>query len=257
MIRQGVKSVIDSQTTWELCGEAANGRTALELVHTLKPDIAILDISMPELNGLDATRILKAESPRTKVLILTMHDSESLADEVLKAGACGYLLKSDAAELLPIAIEALASGKNFLTPKISNNVNGQNLRATTALPIGGMQRFRLTPRERQIVQLLAEGKTNKETAETLGISLGTVETHRKNILGKLQLHCTADLVRYANHPSSQPGRAGQFFAVGKGIRVALATLIIKERPPPRRLEFLRMDCSHAIFHSGPYTIPVC
>lgn len=195
LVRQGVKAVIESQRAWELCGEADNGRTAVELARKHKPEIAVLDITMPELNGLDVTRQIRIDSPKTKVLILTMHDSEVLADEVLQAGAKGYLLKSDAAELLPKAIETLVAGKNFLTPKMSGN--GARKPMPTASPDEIVPRFRLTPRERQIVQLLAEGKPNKEVAYVLEISLDTVETHRKNILNKLRLRTTADLVRYA------------------------------------------------------------
>jgi DNA-binding NarL/FixJ family response regulator len=194
-IRQGVRAVIESQRSWELCGEADNGRTAVELARKLKPEIAVLDITMPELNGLDVTRQIKIASPKTKVLILTMHDSEALADEVLLAGARGYLLKSDAAELLPKAIETLVAGKNFLTPKMTGNGDPKLAPPDSSEEI--VPRFRLTPRERQIVQLLAEGKANKEVAHALEISLDTVETHRKNILNKLHLRSTADLVRYA------------------------------------------------------------
>lgn len=195
LIRQGVKAVIENQRRWKLCGEADNGRDAIELARRHKPEIAVLDITMPELNGLDVTRILKTASPKTKVLILTMHDSEALADEVIQAGARGYLLKSDAAELLPAAIETLAAGKNFLTPKITGPAPRKPV--TTGSKNETSLRFRLTPRERQIVRLLAEGKANKEVADTLEISLGTAETHRKNILNKLQARSTADLVRYA------------------------------------------------------------
>jgi DNA-binding NarL/FixJ family response regulator len=197
LIRQGVKAVIESHKSWKLCGEADNGRSAVELARKLKPDIAVVDITMPGLNGLDVTRTLKTASPQTKVLILTMHDSESLAEEVLQVGACGYLLKSDAAELLPKAIAALAADKTFVTPKISRNGAGNHGPAASTPQDQPTPRFRLTPRERQIVQLLAEGKSNKETAEALNISHATIETHRKNILTKLKLRCTADLVRYA------------------------------------------------------------
>ena len=197
MIRQGVRSVIDAQPGWELCGEADNGRTAVELAKSLSPDIAVLDITMPGLNGVDAIRVLKTESPLTKVLILTMHDSESLAEEVILAGGYGYLLKSDAAELLPKAIEQLATGGRFLTSKFSLPPGGPHSKPERLLQNPQAVRFRLTPREREIVQHLAEGKSNKQVADSLGISLGTVETHRKNILGKLNLHSTADLVRYA------------------------------------------------------------
>ena len=197
LVRQGVRSVIEGQKTWTLCGEADNGRTAVELAKRLKPDIAVLDVSMPKLSGLDAVRILKTQLPKTKVLILTMHDSDSLADELLAAGAHGYLLKSDAAELLPKAIGALMAGKTFLTPKITPVPGMGASSPPTCSDHPNYIRFRLSSRERQIVQLLAEGRSNKETAETLAISVNTIESHRKNILDKLELRCTADLVRYA------------------------------------------------------------
>jgi len=200
MVRQGVKGVIDLHRWWELCGEADNGLAAGELAKRVKPHIAVLDISMPGLNGLEAVRILKAELPSTKVLILTMHDSESLADEILKAGAHGYLLKSDAADQLPRAIRALKDGKNFFTKGLSwppvHSLRAQPPK-TKPLDDDSPTRFRLTQRERQLVQLLAEGKSNKEAARALDISLTTVETHRKNIVSKLRIRCAADLVRYA------------------------------------------------------------
>lgn len=197
IFRQGVKTAIESQRSWELCGEADNGRAALELARKHKPEIAVLDISMAELNGLEVTRQLKTTSPKTKVLILTMHDSEALADEALLAGARGYLLKSDAAELLPKAIEALAAGKNFLTPKLASAISRKNKVGELDASREPGPRFRLTPRERQIVILLAEGKPNKEVAYLLEITLDTAETHRKNILNKLGLRSMAELVRYA------------------------------------------------------------
>lgn len=200
-IRQGVKAVIESQKTWELCGEATDGRSAVELALKFKPDIAVLDITMPELNGLEATRVLTTKSPDTKVLILTMHDSESLAEEVLQAGARGYLLKSDAVELLPKAIETLAAGGSFLTPKIASLAGERQHKSDPQN--SHAHRFRLTPREREIVKLLAEEKSNKEVAEALGLPISTVKTHRKNIFSKLQLHNISDLVRYAirNNPT--------------------------------------------------------
>lgn len=200
MIRQGLKAVISSTDSWEICGEATDGKGLVELARTHTPDVAIIDITMPGMNGLEATRKVKLESPRTKVLIHTMHDSDSLADEALRAGACGYLLKSDAPELLLKALEAMKAGNLFLDGRIVENRH-QKGQPSTKQDHSERYRSRLTPRERQIVQLLAEGKSNKQAAESLGISIGTVETHRKHIFGKLQLHCTADLVRYAvrNH----------------------------------------------------------
>lgn len=197
MIRQGVRSVIECRPDWELCGETDNGRSVIELARRLAPDIAVLDITMPGLNGVDAIRVLKTESPNTKVLILTMHDSESLANEVLQAGGYGYLLKSDTAERLPKAIDALAAGNRFLTSQFALQPGEPHLRSGGRTKTAGAVRSRLTPREREVVQLLAEGRGNKQVADALGISAGTVETHRKNILAKLDVHSTADLVRYA------------------------------------------------------------
>jgi len=197
MVRQGVKGVIARQRSWELCGEADNGLAAVELAKRVRPDIAVLDITMPGLNGLDAVRILREELPRTKLLILTMHDSEALADEIMRAGAHGYLLKSDAADQLPRAIEALKADKKFHTTGIAWPSDQAPAPETAPPDDSAPTRFRLTHRERQIAQLLAEGKTTKEIAEALDISRTTVETHRKNIISKLKIRCAADLVRYA------------------------------------------------------------
>lgn len=200
LIREGLRAVIQAHRGWELCGEAGNGRQAVELAKELRPDVVVLDLTMPELNGLEATRQLRATLPRTQILILTMHDSEALAQEVLAAGARGYVLKNDALELLPRAIEALAAGRMFFTPKVADLV--MDSLAKGATPRGeAAVRSRLTPREREIVQSLAEGKSNKETADALGISINTVETHRKNVMSKLRLRSASDLVRYAirNH----------------------------------------------------------
>lgn len=202
MVRQGVRAVIERQPKWELCGEAENGQMALRLAQRLVPDVAVLDVTMPKLNGLDAARLLRDTTPKTKVLILTMHNSEILAQEVLQAGAHGYLLKSDAAELLPQAIETVVAGKIFVTRKLAYLTKNLAVpEAASPESNSSDYRPRLTPRERSIVRLLAEGKSNKETAIALRLSLGTIETHRKNIFAKLEIHCTADLVRYAirNH----------------------------------------------------------
>jgi len=201
MVLQGVRAVIERQSKWELCGEADNGQTALRLAQRLIPDVAILDVTMPKLNGLDAARLLRETTPKTKVLILTMHNSEILAQEVLETGAHGYLLKSDAAELLPLAIQTVVAGKIFMTQKLAHLTKRQATLESASEKNGGAFRARLTPRERSIVRLLAEGKSNKDTALALELSLSTIETHRKNIFAKLAIHCTADLVRYAirNH----------------------------------------------------------
>lgn len=197
MLRRGVRSVIEANENWNLCAEARNGREAVELARLTQPDIAVMDISMPELNGVDAIRLIKKESPRTKILILSMHDSDSLFDAVREAGAHGFLLKSDAPDVLPNAIAAVANGHSFFSatsPAMQTTRKaGPQLDTRTA----HRTRFRLGSRERQIVQLLAEGRSNKEAADQLGISVATVETHRKNIMGKLGLGSIADLVRYA------------------------------------------------------------
>lgn len=193
MLRQGVRSVIEAQPGWEVCGEAEDGRKAVQLVRTLAPDIAILDITMPGLNGVDATRLLKTAAPNTRILILTMHESDALADEVIRAGGSGYLLKSDASEMLPEAIRQLSQGRNFLSSQFKPSTgNEAKTKAEASLPLA-----RLSLREREIVQLLAEGKSNKQVADALDISSWTVETHRKKILHKLNLHNTAELVRFA------------------------------------------------------------
>lgn len=199
IIRKGLKSILEARKDWEIVGEATTGREAVKKVEELKPDVVVLDISMPELNGLEAVRQIVRIAPRTEVLVLTMHESEDLVREVLEAGARGYLLKSDAARQLISAIETLRFHRPYLTSKVNEVVltgylGGKPLKGETS---GG----RLTPREREIVQLLAEGLTNKEVATTLHISVKTAETHRTNIMRKLDLHSVSELVRYAvrNH----------------------------------------------------------
>ncbi len=197
MIRQGLAAIIEERSNWELCGQAENGRQAVELSLKLHPDLVVLDITMPELNGLDAARKIRAALPRVQILIQTMHESDALTQEVLSSGARGYLLKSDAPQMLSQAIEALAAGRTFFTPKISDLVMKSLEGEGSPAPRGEEPRSRLTPRERELVQLLAEGKSNKESADVLGISLNTVETHRKNVMSKLRLRSASDLVRYA------------------------------------------------------------
>jgi DNA-binding NarL/FixJ family response regulator len=195
IVRRGMRTLIESQEGWETCAEVSNGREAVEKAEELKPDIAILDIGMPELNGLDAARQILKASPQTEVLILTMHQSEEVVAEVLKAGPRGYVLKSDADQNLVAAIEALLQHKPFL----SSNVTDMILSDYLGGHAGPMSepRTRVTAREREIIQLLAEGKSNKEVASALDISTRTVETHRAHIMHKLGLTSFGDLVRYA------------------------------------------------------------
>jgi DNA-binding NarL/FixJ family response regulator len=194
VMRRGIRQLLETQPGWEVCGEAGNGREAVELVANLKPHVAIVDIGMPEMNGLEAARAIKKVSPRTEVLIFTMHDTEQLVHEVLSAGARGYVLKSDASRHLVNAVEALSEHKPFFTSEVSATIlEGYLNAAGAAVPSVSV----LTPREREIIQLLAEGKSNKEVADLLGISIKTAETHRAAIMRKLELKSTADLVRYA------------------------------------------------------------
>jgi DNA-binding NarL/FixJ family response regulator len=198
VVRRGLCALLQAQPDWEICGEAADGREALEKAQKLKPDVIILDIGMPSLNGLEATRQILKINPQTRILILTLHDSDQVVREVLNAGARGFLLKSDAARDLVAAVEALRRDKTYFTSKVAAMVLEGFLKqgtpaATTAPPTRG----RLTPREREIVQLLAEGKSTKEVAVALGLSVKTAETHRSNIMRKLELHSVSDLVLYA------------------------------------------------------------
>jgi len=196
VVRRGVRALLESQAGWEVCGEAANGHEALEKVAELKPDLVVLDVSLPGLNGLEATpQILKA-SPNTEVLVLTMHHSEELARQVLKSGAKGYVLKSDADQSLVSAIETVREHKPFITTAVTEFALDGYLRGErregSELP-----RVPTTPRERQIIQLVAESRSSKEVAATLGISVKTVESHRTNNMRKLRLRSVSDLVRYA------------------------------------------------------------
>ena len=202
VVRKGLCALLQIEAGWEICGEAADGRTAVERVRELKPDVVILDIGMPALNGLEATRQIIKDDPRAKVLILTFHDSDQVVREVLGAGAQGFLLKSDAARDLVTAVDALRRNKTFFTPKVAQMVLegylDNNPKETTTEEGSS---FRLTHRQKEIVQLLAEGKSSKEVAVSLFISVKTAETHRANIMRKLEVHSVSELVRYAvkNH----------------------------------------------------------
>jgi DNA-binding NarL/FixJ family response regulator len=193
--RKGIRALLESHPGWEVCGEAADGREAVKSAGLLKPDLVLLDIGMPSLNGLDATRQILAEAPDTRVLILTMHDSEQVVREVLAAGARGFLLKSDAGRDLVTAVEALQLRRTFFTTKVAQLVLDGYLHPgfESELP----SRSVLTPREREVIQLLAEGKTTKEVATTLNLSVKTAETHRTNLMRKLDLHSVVDLTLYA------------------------------------------------------------
>jgi DNA-binding NarL/FixJ family response regulator len=195
LVRRGAVGVLRSRRGWKIVGEAANGREAVEKTIKLKPDVAILDISMPELDGVEAVSQIREAVPETKVLVLTMHESDQIVKRALDAGANGYVLKSDLTEALPKAVKALAEGKRFLTPKVSEIVLAGFLK--TRSQQGERAGVRTTPRETQIIRLLAEGRSNKEIAGQLGIAVRTVETHRAKIMLKLGLHSLAELIHYA------------------------------------------------------------
>jgi len=196
VVRRGVRSLLESQEGWEVCGEATTGRDAVEQSRLLRPDVVVMDLSLPELNGLDATRQILKNAPGTEVLVLTMHQSEELAREVLQAGARGYLLKSDADENLIKAVDSLRQHKPFLTSAVTEFVLDGYVRQGDGTQ-NDLGRDAVTAREREIVQLVAEGRSSKQAAATLGISVKTIEAHRANIMRKLHLRSVSDLVRYA------------------------------------------------------------
>jgi len=197
IIRRGLKSLLTAKPGWEVCAEAKNGREAVSLAEEHKPDVVVMDVSMPELNGLEAVRRIRKSLPKTEVVVLTLHFSDQLVHDIVEAGAKGYTLKSDADRDLVAAVEALSVRRTFFTPKAGEMVlNGFKKRDVA--PTGEQEfRNRLTTREREIVQLLAEGKSSKEVAVALGISVKTAETHRANVMRKLELHSVSELVRYA------------------------------------------------------------
>jgi len=203
VVRKGVRTLLEEQPGWEVAAEASDGREAVEKAKLVQPDVTILDLSMPELNGLEAAReILKTVS--TKVLILTMYDSDPLIRQTLEAGARGYLLKSDAGRDLVSAVDALRRNKTFFTPKVAQMVLEGYLGRPSKENEDDSNRkngLRLTARQKQILQLLAEGKSSKEVAVALSISVKTAETHRANIMRRLDCHSVTELVRYAirNH----------------------------------------------------------
>lgn len=196
IVRRGLKDLLEHHVGWQVCAEAANGREAVELALQHQPHVAVIDLSMPELNGLEATRRIRQNLPDTEVLIFTMHESEELIREVLGAGARGYLLKSDAVRQLIPAVESLSQKKPYFAGRVSEVVLDGFLKGGQ-VALEGPTAERLTSREREVVQLLAEGKSNKQIARLLDLSVKTVETHRTAAMRKLELNSLPDLVRYA------------------------------------------------------------
>ena len=197
MVRDGLRALFDELPDIEVVGEAANGREAVEGAVVHRPDVMIMDLAMPELNGLDAIRQIRKDAPEIELLVFSMHDSEELIREVFAAGARGYVLKSDVALYLIEAVKSLARHKPFFTPRISEAI--LNSLVSTAVP-GHVEPARpgpLSAREREILQLLAENKSNKDIAKALGISVRTVETHRRSVMQKLDANSIVELVHYA------------------------------------------------------------
>ena len=198
VVRRGVAGlIVDASADWEVCGEAATGIEAVAAAATLKPDIVVMDISMPDMNGLEATREILKSNPGIEILILSMHESDQMVYDVLGAGARGYMLKRDAGNNLIAALEALRQHKVFFTSQVSEVVLSGFLGRTGATPPRDGPSSRLSTRELQIVKLAAESKSNKEIAFILHISVKTVESHRANVMEKLGLHSVAEVVRYA------------------------------------------------------------
>src|SRR5713226_4878997 len=197
LMRRGIKTLLESHPGWEVCGEAKTGREAVEKAEELKPDIIILDISMPDLNGVEAARRIRKSSASTEILILSIHYSDQLIREIVDAGVRGYIVKSDSDRDLIIAMEALARHKPFFTPHATEVILGSFNVGGPIRDVPELVSERLTSRERETVQLLGEGKSSKEGPSSLGISVKSAETHRANVMRKLDLHSVSELVRYA------------------------------------------------------------
>jgi two-component system, NarL family, response regulator NreC len=191
LVRQGFRMILEAQPDMEIVGQAGNGREAVELAEKLHPDVVVMDVAMPELNGTEATRRLAASTPRTRVLALSMHKDSVYVREILRAGARGYLLKDSGDTDLVAAVRAVAKGEGYISPAVSDAVlTDYRKHVTDPLDL-------LTGREREVLQSIAEGKTNKEIATALNLSVYTVEAHRGRIMEKLNLHSTGELVRFA------------------------------------------------------------
>jgi DNA-binding NarL/FixJ family response regulator len=197
LVRRGIRELLRARRGWTVVGEAMNGLEAVEKANRLKPDVAILDISMPDLDGLQATRQIREAVPTTEVVVLTMHESDQMVRRVLDAGALGYVLKSDLATHLVKAVKSVSAGKLFLTPRVSDIVLKGFLTTRSQSDPTEHSQARPTLREVEIIRFLAEGKANKKIAAELGITIRTVETHRARIMLKLGLHSLAELIHYA------------------------------------------------------------
>jgi DNA-binding NarL/FixJ family response regulator len=197
ILRRGLKQLLTARSGWEICAEAKTGREAVALAEQHKPDIVVMDVSMPDLNGLEAARRIHKALPKTGIIMLTLHFSDQLVKDIVDSGARAYVMKSDADRDLVNAVEALANNRTFFTARAADMLLNDFTERNSPVMPQPPSPSRLTSREREIVQLLAEGKSSKEVAVALGISVKTAETHRANIMRKLQLHSVSELVRYA------------------------------------------------------------
>jgi DNA-binding NarL/FixJ family response regulator len=198
VVRLGLRTLLENGTGWKVVGEASNGRDAVEQIRDLKPDVVVMDLSMPQLNGLEATRQILRDAPRTAVMILSVNESEEIVHEVLSAGARGFMLKSDAGKDLLVAVEGLHQGRPFFSARVADYVLQHYHRRGAGPPEQiPTPSSTLTAREREVLQLLVEGQSNKEVAASLGIGVKTAEAHRANLMKKLGVHSMSELVRYA------------------------------------------------------------
>ena len=197
IVREGLRALLKLEPDFKIVGEAENGRQAVALVCKLCPDVVVMDIAMPLLNGLEATRQILQTAPSTKVLVLSAHSDDAYVEQVMALGAAGYLVKQTAARVLPDAIRNVHQGKGFFSPTISKRLKDQDTKAMARGDAPGKAPLSLTSREMEVLQLVAEGKANKETAAELHISVKTVEKHRQSLMEKLNIHDTAGLTRYA------------------------------------------------------------
>ena len=198
LVRRGIREILRERRNWKIAGEAGTGREAVEKARALQPDVVVLDIGMPEMNGIEAAREIREAAPEARILMLTMHESDQMVERAMQAGAHGYVLKSDLTETLGEAVEQVCAGARYLGPKVSEIIQDKNVGEAEhrRRPRAGM---RATPRETEILRLLATGKTNRETAELLGVSCRTIESHRANMMMRLGLHSLPELVYYALH----------------------------------------------------------
>ena len=197
LMRQGLRAILDGDKDIEIVGEADNGRTAVQLASTLAPDVVVMDVAMKDMNGIEATRQIRADCPGVKVLALSSHSDSRYVSAILDAGACGYVLKANAYDDLRRAIEAARQGKSYLCPDVTQAVIGGSIRDRDSGSRADSAGDSLSPREREVLQLLAEGLSSPEIGRRLFVATTTIETHRRNIARKLGIHSVADLTKYA------------------------------------------------------------